>query len=357
MSNVVFFCPTDTWGGVEKNVLLRAQHLGQRGHTVHVVLLKDTFKKRFESLKNVSIIEIKSRGGDLNILVLLRYWVLLRRLKPNTVFSALKKDWWLVSFASYLAKVPTIILYLGIKRHIRKGFKYRTVFKTFNSKILVNSDSLKNHLFRKGHYFNEHNVFRIYNGFEIPEVVDPIDFRAFLNLEEHSFIIGCSGRFSKQKGFDLLPDLASKLPENYHFVHAGDGPLEEEIKALARNSSEANRIHFLGYQKDMPSFYEGLDAFLLCSRFEGMANVLNEAMSHGKPIVATRVEGTEELLGHGKYGIIVDIEDVSAMAGALKQIEKKSIVFDPLILQNRIRKDFSLDQMIIETEKLFFKIP
>lgn len=358
LASVVIFCPTDTWGGVEKNVLLRSEHLGVRGHKVIVVLLKNTFRARFEHFKNVSVFEITSRGGDLNLFVVYNYWRLLKRTRPEAVFSALKKDWWLVSIAANLAKVPNTILYLGIKRNIRAGIKYRTVFKTLKAKILVNSDSLKKDLLERNAYFNEGNVFRIYNGFEIPDMgLETRDLKSTLNLSKNSFIIGCAGRFSHQKGFDLLPEIAAALPENFHFAHAGGGPLEEEIKLLVKNSPVSNRIHFLGYLKNMSPFFTGIDAFLLCSRFEGMANVLNEAMSYGKPMVSSRVEGTEELLGHGKYGVIVEIEDITAMAEALKKIANKSIVFDAVILQNRIKNDFSMAQMINKTEQLFFETP
>ena len=162
---MVIFCPTDTWGGVEKNVRLRAKHMGLRGHKVTVVLLKGSFKERFSNLKNVTVENVKSRGGDLNILVVWKYFKLLKKIKPKTVFSALKKDWWLVSLAGYFANVSNIILYLGIKRNIRQGLKYKTVFKKLKARVLVNSDSLKNHLLESNPYFTKDNVFRIYNGF------------------------------------------------------------------------------------------------------------------------------------------------------------------------------------------------
>ncbi|NKI32915.1 glycosyltransferase [Croceivirga thetidis] len=355
MSVIVFFCPTDTWGGVEKNVLLRAKQFGLRGYDVHIVLLKNTFKERFKNLTNVSVIEISSRGGDLNLFVIINYYRLLKKLKAKVAFAALKKDWWLVSFAAYLAKIPKIVLYLGIKRTIRNGFKYKLVFNLFNSKVLVNSDSLKNHLINSNTLFTTKNVYRIYNGFKIPvERNQNSDLKSKLGLPEGAFIIGCAGRFSLQKGFDQLPKIISHLPENFHIVHAGEGPLKNEIHELVAQSKFSNRIHFLGYQNNMSAFFSGLDTFLLCSRFEGMANVLNEAMSHGKPVVSTRVEGSEELLGFGKYGIIVDIDDTKSMAEALIGIEGNSIEFNPLVLRQRIENDFSIKQMIDNSELLFF---
>src|SRR5690606_32619410 len=132
------------------------------------------------------------------------------------------------------------------------------------------------------------------NGFNLPSPKgDSLDFRTLFGLAPDTAIIGCAGRFSPQKGLDLLPDLLSRLPDNIHVVHAGDGEYEQEITAAIKKRPESARIHFLVYQQDMDQFYSGIDLSLLRARNKGMANVLYEAMSHGKPVVSTRVPGTE----------------------------------------------------------------
>ncbi len=354
MKKTVLFCPSKVWGGIEKNVLLRARFLGERGFEVYVILLNDYFADRFAGLKNVSVAEVPSRGGDLNLSVLIRYVRLLRKIGPDVIFAALKKDWWLVSLAGRLAGVPRIILYLGISRNINT-IKYRFIFGFLKAKVLVNSDSLKKELLGQTTFFDDNNLFRVYNGFVLS---DPdgarLDLKTLFGLPDNANIIGCAGRFSPQKGFDLLPDILAHLPETAHVVHVGRGEFEQQIRDDIGTRVESSRIHFLGYQDDMSLFFRSIDVFLLCSRNEGMANVLNEALSYGKPVVSTKVPGSDELLNGGKYGILTEIEDTESMAEGLQSIISGRSTFDSSLLRDWIVTQFSLGKMLRETEKVFF---
>ena len=351
----VFFAPADVWGGVEKNVLLRARKLTEKGYWVTVVVLKGQFTERFAPYPDIKIISVPFRGGDLNPLVVWYYVRILTRIRPDAVFAASKKDWWLVSLSAWLCSVPNIIVYLGILRTIKNNLKYRLVFRRFNARVLVNSESLKQSLLADSSLFSEHNVTRIYNGFDLPDRLDPlVDYRHQFNLPGNTVLVGCAGRFSRQKGFQLLPEILSRLPEHVHVIHAGEGPQEMEIKAVIASSPVAHRVHYLGYLHDTRPFYSGIDVFLLCSRFEGMANVLNEAMSYGRPVVSTRVSGSEELLADGQYGLLVDIDDTAAMAAAVVQIISGQVRFDAAKQRQWIASRFSTEQMISATEQLMF---
>ena len=355
MKKAVLFCPSEVWGGIEKNVLLRARFLGESGVHDYVVLLKGFFADRFQGLENVSTVEVKSRGGDLNPLVVVNYVRILHEIRPDVVFAALKKDWWLVSLSSRLASVNRIILYLGIARRVKSPVKFFLIFRVFKALLMVNSDSLRDEMLKYRRFFNKRNVARVYNGFGRPSSdVKALDFRAMFNLPQESVIVGCAGRFSPQKGFDLLPEVLARLSENVHVVHAGEGEFEEEIKSSIARRPESNRIHFLGYQQTMHAFFGGIDLFLLCSRNEGMANVLNEAMSHGVSVISTRVPGSEELLGHGQYGVLVEIDDVDAMAAGVRSLVNGETRFDGKELREWIEREFGMGRMIEETNRLFF---
>ncbi|MFC4259126.1 glycosyltransferase [Marinobacter lacisalsi] len=358
MKRAVLFCPSKVWGGIEKNVLLRARFLGESGVCVYVILLEGFFAEHFAGLDNVSVIEVKSRGGDFNLAVVANYVRILRRLRPDVVFAALKKDWWLVSLSSRLAGVKRVILYLGIARRVKSPIKFFAIFRLMKSILMVNSDSLKQEMLRHPRFFDENNVVRVYNGFSQPQSgVRGLDFRAMFDLPDDAVIVGCAGRFSPMKGFDQLPDVLSRLPDNVHVVHAGEGEFEEQIKSAIQARPESSRIHFLGYRQDMDAFFGGIDLFLLCSRNEGMANVLNEAMSHGKPAVSTRVPGSEELLGHGRYGILVDVDDVDAMAEGVRKLISGDRAFDAEELRQWIDSEFGMHRMVDETNRLFFEAP
>ncbi|WP_276167608.1 glycosyltransferase [Zobellia alginiliquefaciens] len=355
--NIIFFCPTKNWGGIEKNVLLRTIFLSQNGYNITVVLLKNTFEDRFANMENVTIRTITKRGGDLNLFVVRNYIKIIQKVKPLTVFAALKRDWWLVSLAAHIKKVPNIILYLGNIRKIRTGLKYSLVFKTFKAKVLVNSDSLKTDLLQNSSYFNQDNLIRIYNGIELPKLQTVANWGAIekLNLPENRFIIGVAGWLNYRKGFDLLPKILEKLPKNTHIIHAGTGGFELDMDQILSNYPElSERIHFLGHVSNMGQFFQNIDVFLLCSREEGMANVLLESLSYGKPIVSSKVPGSEELLDNGTYGILTEIDDVIAMSNGIQAILERKIIFEPELLKQRITDTFSFNHMMANTQSLLF---
>ncbi|TYP98818.1 glycosyltransferase involved in cell wall biosynthesis [Tenacibaculum adriaticum] len=355
MKTCVLFCPTDTWGGVEKNVLLRANFLTKKGYTVYVVILKHMFEEKFLEFPKIKIINVNSRGGDINMFVVMNYVKILKKIKPDIVFSALKKDWFLVSLSARIARVPRILLYLGIYRKIKNNIKYKFVFNILKPKVIVNSNSLKNHLLKTTSFFNSSNLFRIYNGFELPLLDgEKLDLNKKFNLPDNTIFVGCAGRLSPMKGFDLLPKILKNLPDNIHVIVAGEGKYEEQIKNEINKSKEAKRIHFLGHLSNIHLFFRSIDLFLLCSRKEGMANVLNEALSHGLPSISTKVSGSEELLGYGKYGILTEVEDTEAMAKGILQIINKEVVFDKNDLRKWIKDSFSMKLMETKTEELFF---
>ena len=353
---LVIFCTTKGWGGIEKNVRLRAKYFGEQGHLVYVVLLRNKFRERFEGLKNVTIHSVNERGGDLNILVLLSYVRFLKRVQPHTVFCPIKRDWWMATLAASIVGTPNKVMYLGNKRKIRKGLKYNLVFKTLKAKMIVNCLALKHHLTSTTNYFNETNLFQIYTGVTLPNLEgNTMDFRTKLDLEKNSVIVGCVGWLNYRKGFDLLPDIARKLPDNFHIVHVGSGGFDLDMEALKANNADVMpRIHFLGFTNDMEAYWRGIDIFLLSSRSESLANVLNEAMSFGKPIVATKAPGSDELLGNSEFGILTEIEDVPAMAQGILDLANGTKAFDPEKQRARMAGPFSLGTMMKNYEAVFF---
>ncbi|MFY0666014.1 MAG: glycosyltransferase [Natronospirillum sp.] len=368
---LLIICPTDTWGGVEKNVLLRASAMAKRGHRVIVVLVKNTFEEKFSGLPEITVETINSRPSDLSPLLYWRYLQLIKRYQPDCVFVPIKKDWWAATVTSRWAKVPNVVLYLGIMRRIKQNIKYRLILNRFKALVIVNSQDLKQHLLNSNRYFNSQNLKLIYNGFYLPDLDLPgPDLRTALQLPQNAIVIGCAGRFSRQKGFDHLPDIVNNLPEHIHVVVAGGGKLQPQIEQLIADSELSHRIHLIGPQQDMTAFYRTLDLFLLLSRNEGMANVLNEALSFGLPAISTQVPGSTELLGididnphyllgnqnimQGEFGLMTAINDTQALTAAVQAVLTGQITFDPAKQRGKIRRDHDLNIMMNLTEQIFF---
>jgi glycosyltransferase involved in cell wall biosynthesis len=99
-----------------------------------------------------------------------------------------------------------------------------------------------------------------------------------------------------------------------------DGAYERELRAEAERLGVVDRVVFAGYRDDVPALLAGCDVFCLPSEMEGLPLVVLEAMAQGKPVVATAVGGTPELVVHGETGLLVQPGDVDALAAALAQL-------------------------------------
>jgi len=157
----------------------------------------------------------------------------------------------------------------------------------------------------------------------IPNAVSPPS-----NTEYHCPItqpfIFAAGRFSHEKGFDLLIEgfsqIAAFFPQ-WQLAIAGDGPLHEKLTAQAQRYGLNKRIHFLGIKKELQPFYKNADIFVLPSRYEGFPNALCEAMTHATPVIATDCpSGPRDIIHNKTNGYLIQPESAHAIAKALEEL-------------------------------------
>lgn len=343
-------------------MLLRLTELQARGHDVGVVILRNTFEHRFEE-KGISVATVK-KGGRLRLSERAGVARAIRAAKPDAVFSAVKADWWLVAKPAFKVGVPSIVLYLGIQRSLKENVKYKRLFQTFKATLLVNSYSLKDHVMATNRFLTDDNVRVIHNGFTVMDE-SPTKSVTSLPLPElpklprlpkDAFVIGCAGRLAPTKQYRLLADILPKLPDHVHVLLAGEGSEKTNIETALEAAGVEERVHFIGQvpHEAMAEFFQPLDVFLHVSRLEGMANVLNESLSHGVPVVSSDVAGTREATDNGRFGIITPIGDTEASAQGLLSVMRNEFHFEPEEARSWIRAQFSLKKMIDETENLLW---
>jgi glycosyltransferase involved in cell wall biosynthesis len=123
------------------------------------------------------------------------------------------------------------------------------------------------------------------------------------DLPENGPVIAGIGRLTYQKNFALFLEVAAEIVRRYPsatFVLAGTGEDEAALRAQAEALGLGTRVRFLGYVADMSALYPALDMLLLTSRYEGLPITILEAMACGVPIVASRLDGVQEVLGDGQ---------------------------------------------------------
>ena len=131
------------------------------------------------------------------------------------------------------------------------------------------------------------------------------------------------GRLTLAKAYpDMIRAFAALYQQNQRTVLliCGVGPLESEIKELARTYGVEKHIRFLGLRQDIPRLMNAADSFLMSSRLEGLPMVLLEASATGLPIVATDVGGNSEIVVDGKTGFIVPPNQVETLTAAMSRM-------------------------------------
>lgn len=139
--------------------------------------------------------------------------------------------------------------------------------------------------------------------------------------QRRKVVVG-AGRMDKQKNFPLLIDAFARFykthPE-YTLVLYGDGDLREALTEYAHSRLPESAVSLPGRESDLLNKMRDAALFVLSSDYEGMPNVLIEAMACGVPCVSTRCPsgGPEELIENGVNGVLVPVGDVAAMAKAM----------------------------------------
>ncbi|BAK66265.1 putative glycosyltransferase [Sphingobium sp. SYK-6] len=134
-------------------------------------------------------------------------------------------------------------------------------------------------------------------------------------------ILAC-GRLTRQKDYPtLLRAFAQLRGEGIQLNVLGQGELRATLENMARDLGIADRVTFLGFQRDPFIHMRQADIFVLSSRWEGFGNVLVEAMAMGTPVVSTDCpHGPAEIITDGRNGLLVPPGDAEALAAALQRL-------------------------------------
>ena len=147
---------------------------------------------------------------------------------------------------------------------------------------------------------------------------DP-NLRRELAAGSDDFLFLTTARLDPQKGLDVLLRAARSV-DGARFLIAGVGGERADLEREADELGVRERILFLGHRADVPALLAASDAFVLPSLFEGTPLSLLEAMAAGKPVVASAIPGTDELVVNDETGLLVPVRDADALAQALRRI-------------------------------------
>lgn len=187
---------------------------------------------------------------------------------------------------------------------------------------------------------------------------DGSNIRTELGIANDEPVVVCIGELSVRKNQDFLLDGWAQIGHRLKFGHlllVGSGDRLETLSRRVRHE-QIPRVHFLGYRRDVPQILAQADIVTLLSKHEGLPRCLMEAMSAGKPIVASKVRGNRDLVEHGTTGFLVELGDTESLVSALE-----TLMVDPGlrgsmgIAGNKKIQDYDLERVVAEINEVYEK--
>jgi glycosyltransferase involved in cell wall biosynthesis len=225
-----------------------------------------------------------------------------------------------------------------------------------SERVLAVSEEIAGHLRRVASRHAERiEVLHLGIGQPPEPVRSRTDVRTSLGVGADEPLIVTVARLSPQKALEVLLNALARIPDNSTLVILGEGPLETELKAHARELGIDRRVRFLGFRDDVVDLIAAADVFALSSTWEGVPLAAQEAISLGVPVVSTDVGGMSELITDGTSGHLVPRGDDIALAAALT-----AVIGDPErarlmagTAQADLHRNFSTAHMLIRLTQLY----
>lgn len=147
--------------------------------------------------------------------------------------------------------------------------------------------------------------------------------RASLDTPEDAPAVLTLARLHWKKGIDTLLEALAGLPGAYAWI-AGEGPLEQDLKALAKQLGIADRVRWLGWRTDRAGLLAACDVVAFPSRYEPFGNVTLEAWAARKPLVVADAAGPAATVTDEIDALLVPKDDANALREALRRVIEDS---------------------------------
>jgi len=221
--------------------------------------------------------------------------------------------------------------------------------------VVANSEATRESFIQAGG--NPTKAVVVYNG------IDPAPFdgvqeseveavRKALGLQD-KYVVGCFGRITSWKAQHVVIESLMALPDTHAIIVGealfGETAYSEKLQALVHSLGIQDRVHFLGFRRDIPLLMKLVDVVIHSSTApEPFGRVLVEAMLAGTPVIATRAGGALEIIGDGETGLLVTPGSVQELSAAVTKLKNDPEFACRLALAGRQRATdvFSINAMI-----------
>ncbi len=357
---VLQLIPTLDRSGAEKQMVLLAKRLP-----------RDRFNVEVAALTRLGPLELDLRNAGIPVTAIGKRFKVdpIALLNLNRFLKARSFDivqTWIFAantygrVASRIAHIPVVIV-TEMAVDIWKGRANRSVDRYLSrwcDRLVGNSHAVVKFYEQLG--VSKEKLALIYSGAEDEEPAQPDSpgIRIALGFEANAPLILFAGRLAEQKRVgDLLKalDLLQYVEPTARTIIVGDGPLRDQLEKTSQAYHLDHHVKFLGHREDVPNLMAASDLVVLPSAFEGLPNVLLEAMRLRKPVIATAAPGTTEAIIDGQTGLLVPIGNPPLLARAIRDIIRDPVRANQFAEAGRARVEtlFRVDTMVAQFADLY----
>jgi len=318
--------------GSEENTILTCLDQARKGHDVYLVHGNEFRAAYYEELQpHLKLVEVRSLvhpispHRDLQAIFDLRR--LFRTIRADVVHTHQSKAGVLGRFAAAAAGVPTVIHGVHIVPFESVGPLKKWIYvsaerlaaRHTGAFINVSRGTMEAHLQERIGDPARHHV--VHSGMDLRRFAQP----TLLPAAEQEAILGAprdavkvvvmiaalEARKRHREFLQAFPRVVEKVP-NVRLLLAGDGELRGEVEALVARLGLQEQVRILGYHTNPGGLIALADLCLLTSTREGLPRVVIQYLAAGRPVVVSDLPGLDEVVKHGRNGVIVPPDDVAA---------------------------------------------
>ena len=320
--SVLIFMPFIEGGGVEKNLFLISNFLIKKIRKITIITISKKYKKKFnKSIKFVTLsFDIWSKFGKKfqYFLALIFFIKEILNNKNLIVFSFQANIYCIVICKLFGVKVisRSNTAPIGWSRNWFKRYLFKIILNLADE-VLVNSIQFKKDLKKE---FNIKAIC-IYNPLNIKEIKAKSKKKTFpIFKSKHKLKILNIGRFTEQKDQITLLKSLNNLKKNMQFeaVLIGKGVLKDDLNKYIKKNNLINHVKILNFADNPYNLLKQTDIFVLTSKYEGLPNVLLEALVLNKFIISSNCRtGPKEILLNGKGGLLFKTGNYNQLASKI----------------------------------------